>query len=88
MRAAEERIRLVLLGGTLAKGVRQGDKMTKEDIALEEALFYDGCAERYGWTPDVTDSVPDELLTNMLKVARIRSEVEAEQARRGATEGG
>lgn len=84
MRAAEERVRLILSGGTLADGARRGRDMTEEDALLEEALFYDSVAQLYGWTPDVVDSVPDELLGNMLRVARIRRELEEDSARRVA----
>lgn len=55
--------------------------MTRQDAELEEALFYDSVARLYGWTPDQTDDVPADLLSRMMRVARIRSEVEEEQVR-------
>lgn len=86
MRAAEERIRVILGGGTLAAGVRRGAQRTAADIELDEALFYESVATLWGWTPDQADGVPYDLLGGMLRVARIRSDVEADEARKARAE--
>ena len=53
---------------------------TPEDIALEEALFYESIAAAWGWPPVVVDQQPAELLENMLRVAEIRNEVAERKA--------
>lgn len=78
MAAAEERVRVILGGG---EPKRQGGDRTAEDIALEEAAYYDSVARLYGWPPGVVDDVPADLLADMLRVARIRSQMDEQSAR-------
>lgn len=73
--AAENRVRALLEGGTIADGVPAAE--TDADRLMEEALWYDAIAQAYHFPPTVVDEQPYELMNRMLTVASIRNEVQA-----------
>ena len=66
--------------GRCSRG-RPRPAISDHDLALEEAAHYEFYAERYGWTPDVVDGQPYELLDRMAIIAAVKSEIAEERAR-------
>lgn len=55
------------------------DAVSEEDLLLEEAADYWWYAERFGWTPDVVDELPQWLAARLHTVAAVNDEVVQER---------